>query len=53
MSLVPQFVGEDEPQQLTITEGKHPMLDLVLDGAAVPNSLALHSDGVRAAVITG
>lgn len=48
-----QFVDEGEPQQLCITDGKHPMLDLALDGAAVPNSLDLRWDGTRAAVITG
>lgn len=29
------------------------MLDLALDGAAVPNSLALRADSLRAAIITG
>jgi DNA mismatch repair ATPase MutS len=48
-----QFVNECEPQRLAICEGKHPMLDVVLDGAAVPNSLDLRWDGKRAAVITG
>jgi DNA mismatch repair ATPase MutS len=48
-----QCVDECEPQQLSISEGKHPMLDVVLDGAAVPNSLYLRWDGKRAAVITG
>eukprot|EP00879_Flechtneria_rotunda_P029922 GHRR01032389.1.p1 GENE.GHRR01032389.1~~GHRR01032389.1.p1 ORF type:complete len:502 (+),score=204.36 GHRR01032389.1:576-2081(+) len=49
----PQFVEDDQPAQLVISDGKHPMLDLALDGRAVPNSLELRWDGVRAAVITG
>lgn len=48
-----QFVDEDQPQQLNITDGKHPMLDLSLEGAAVPNSLELRWDATRAAIITG
>jgi DNA mismatch repair ATPase MutS len=48
-----QFVDESEPQRLEIVEGKHPMLDLALDGAAVSNSLYLSWQGTRAAVITG
>lgn len=48
-----QFVDEAEPQQLDIQEGKHPQLDLALDGTAVANSLHLSWDGTRAAVITG
>lgn len=48
-----QFVGAEQPQQLTIQDGKHPMLDAALDGGAVPNSLALSADKLRAAVITG
>lgn len=49
----PVFLPDDQPQQIVITDGKHPMLDLALDGAAVGNSLELRWDGVRAAVITG
>lgn len=52
-SIYEQFVEEGEPQQLTITEGKHPMLDLALDGTAVANSLNLTWDVTRAAIITG
>jgi DNA mismatch repair ATPase MutS len=48
-----QFVDEDEPQQLCVVDGKHPMLDMSLDGAAVPNSIHLSWDSTRAAVITG
>lgn len=48
-----QFVEEDQPQQLLITEGKHPMLDVALDGAAVANSLHLQWGATRAAIITG
>lgn len=49
----PEFVDDSEPQQLLIEQGKHPMLDLVLDGAAVGNTLELKWDAVRAAIITG
>jgi DNA mismatch repair protein MSH3 len=49
----PQFLDDSEPQQLLLVDGKHPMLDLALDGAAVGNTLQLRWDGVRAAVVTG
>jgi len=48
-----QFVDEGQPQQLVIKEGKHPMLDLMMDGSAVANDLELRWDGTRAAIITG
>jgi DNA mismatch repair protein MSH3 len=49
----PQFLDNSQPQQLLLVDGKHPMLDLALDGAAVGNTLELRWDGVRAAVVTG
>jgi DNA mismatch repair protein MSH3 len=49
----PQFLDDSQPQQLLLVDGKHPMLDLALDGAAVGNTLELKWDGVRAAVVTG
>jgi DNA mismatch repair ATPase MutS len=49
----PHFLDDSQPQQLLLVDGKHPMLDLALDGAAVGNRLELKWDGVRAAVVTG
>lgn len=51
--LLLQFVDEGEPQQLCVVEGKHPMLDMALEGGAVANSIDLRWDATRAAVITG
>jgi DNA mismatch repair protein MSH3 len=49
----PAFVEDDEPPQLAIKGGRHPMLDAQLAGAAVPNDLQLGWAGQRAAIVTG
>eukprot|EP00775_Hariotina_reticulata_P004121 gene4121-4367_t len=51
--IIPSQEEGGRPQQLVISDGKHPMLDLALDGRAVGNSIDLRWDGVRAAVVTG
>lgn len=49
----PRFVDCDEAPRLQLRAARHPTLDLLLEGAAVPNDLHLAWDGARAAVITG
>jgi len=49
----PSLEEGGEPQHLVLHDGKHPMLDLALDGRAVGNSIKLQWDGIRAAVVTG
>lgn len=49
----PEFVADTEPPQLHIVAGRHPVLDVLLEGSFVANDIALCGDGERCAVITG
>ena len=44
---------EEESPKLVIKSGRHPMLDLMLNGGAVPNTVDLSWNGQRGEVITG
>ncbi len=46
-------MDDDEPPQLCIKAGRHPMLDAQLAGGSVPNDLQLAWAGQRAAIVTG
>ena len=43
----PSIVGPDEPTQLHIVSGRHPVLDVMLEGTFVPNDVHLQSDETR------
>lgn len=49
----PVMVEEGEAPRLVIRGGRHPTLDLQLQGGAVPNDVELRWDGRRAAIVTG
>ena len=49
----PVFLGDSEPPQIAINQGRAPVLDAILPNGAVPNDVALHSDGLRTLVING
>jgi len=41
----PKFVDSAAPPQLHITEGRHPVLDVLLEGSFVPNDIHLEGSG--------
>lgn len=50
----PEFVTDDEEPQLHVVGGRHPILDVLLEGSFVPNDIMLGGpNGHRCAVITG
>ncbi len=50
----PQFVIDpEEPPQLVIAGGRHPVLDAMLDALPVPNDTHLSGAGSSAVIITG
>ena len=50
----PQFASADEEPQLVLRAARHPVLDAVLEGQAVPNDVELHGgEGPRALIVTG
>ncbi|XP_020577568.1 DNA mismatch repair protein MSH3 [Phalaenopsis equestris] len=49
----PTFVSDDEPGQIFISSGRHPVLDSVLGEHFVPNDTCLHSDGELCQLVTG
>lgn len=49
----PTFVDNDEPGQIYITSGQHPVLASVLGEHFVPNDTSLHADGEFCQVVTG
>jgi DNA mismatch repair ATPase MutS len=48
----PRLVDGGEAR-LRIEGGRHPILDVLLDGAAVPNDTALSASGQATRIITG
>ncbi|KAI3945727.1 hypothetical protein MKW98_023001 [Papaver atlanticum] len=49
----PVFVNEDEPVQIRIFSGRHPVLDSILQDSFVPNDTNLHADEEYCQIITG
>ncbi|CAI7755073.1 unnamed protein product [Closterium sp. NIES-53] len=49
----PEFFPEGGPQNVLITNGRHPVLDVTMGSKFVPNDTMLMSDGERCHVITG
>ncbi|CAI5471170.1 unnamed protein product [Closterium sp. Yama58-4] len=49
----PEFFPEDGPQNVLITNGRHPVLDVTMGSEFVPNDTMLMSAGERCHVITG
>ncbi|ONK79683.1 uncharacterized protein A4U43_C01F8980 [Asparagus officinalis] len=49
----PEFVNDDEPCQVFIQSGRHPVLDIVLGDNFVPNDTSLHGDGEYCQIVTG
>jgi DNA mismatch repair protein MSH3 len=50
----PEFVTDDEEPRLHVVGGRHPILDVLLEGSFVPNDIMLGGPkGHRCAVITG
>jgi DNA mismatch repair protein MSH3 len=49
----PTFVCDGAPTQLRIADGRHPMLDALLNGAFIANDCALGGGAPRGLVVTG
>nr|XP_010934727.2 LOW QUALITY PROTEIN: DNA mismatch repair protein MSH3 [Elaeis guineensis] len=49
----PVFVNSDEPSQIHITSGRHPVLESMLGDNFVPNDTNLHEDGEYCQIVTG
>ncbi|KAJ8752836.1 hypothetical protein K2173_008571 [Erythroxylum novogranatense] len=49
----PVFVDNEEPVQIHICSGRHPVLETILQDNFVPNDTNLHSNGEYCQIITG
>ncbi|CAH9059472.1 unnamed protein product [Cuscuta epithymum] len=49
----PVFVNDDEPVQIHISAGRHPVLETVLEDNFVPNDTKLHVEGEYCQIVTG
>lgn len=49
----PAFADDGAAPRLVVRRGRHPTLDLALQGGAVPNDVELRWDGTRGAIVTG
>ncbi|OVA14090.1 DNA mismatch repair protein MutS [Macleaya cordata] len=49
----PVFVDDNEPVQIQISSGRHPVLDSILQDNFVPNDTNLHADGEYCQIVTG
>ncbi|XP_051142535.1 DNA mismatch repair protein MSH3 isoform X2 [Andrographis paniculata] len=49
----PTFVSDDEPAQLIIRSGRHPIMETILRDEFVPNDTDLHADKQYCQIITG
>ncbi|KAF5480390.1 hypothetical protein F2P56_001145 [Juglans regia] len=49
----PVFVYEDEPVQVHISSGRHPVLETMLQDNFVPNDTNLNADGEYCQIVTG
>ncbi|CAA6655635.1 unnamed protein product [Spirodela intermedia] len=49
----PVFVDDDEPSQINIQSGRHPVLEAILGENFVPNDTNLHAAGEFCQIVTG
>ncbi|KAK9291688.1 hypothetical protein L1049_019637 [Liquidambar formosana] len=49
----PVFVGDNEPVQIHICSGRHPVLEITLQDNFVPNDTNLHEDREHCQIVTG
>ncbi|XP_043716074.1 DNA mismatch repair protein MSH3 isoform X1 [Telopea speciosissima] len=49
----PTFVDDDEPVQIHIRSGRHPVLEAILQDNFVPNDTDLHADREYCQIVTG
>ncbi|XP_027103815.1 DNA mismatch repair protein MSH3 isoform X1 [Coffea arabica] len=49
----PVFVNDNEPVQIQISSGRHPVMETVLQDNFVPNDTNLHAEGEYCQIITG
>ncbi|XP_073118663.1 DNA mismatch repair protein MSH3 isoform X2 [Henckelia pumila] len=49
----PIFVDDDEPVQMQICSGRHPIMENMLQDNFVPNDTNLHADGQYCQIVTG
>ncbi|KAM0945139.1 putative DNA mismatch repair protein MutS/MSH [Dioscorea sansibarensis] len=49
----PSFVGDEEPVQINICSGRHPVLESILRDNFVPNDTCMHEDGEYCQIVTG
>ncbi|KAG6413954.1 hypothetical protein SASPL_126670 [Salvia splendens] len=49
----PVFVSDEEPNQIIINSGRHPVRENILQDTFVPNDTNLHADGQYCQVVTG
>ncbi|KAK6155738.1 hypothetical protein DH2020_009986 [Rehmannia glutinosa] len=49
----PVFVSDDEPVQINICSGRHPVMENILQDNFVPNDTYLHAEGEYCQIVTG
>ncbi|KAL2556054.1 DNA mismatch repair protein MSH3 [Forsythia ovata] len=49
----PVFVSDEEPVQILITSGRHPVMENILQENFVPNDSNLHAEGQYCQIVTG
>lgn len=49
----PVFVDDQEPVQIQICSGRHPVLETTLQDNFVPNDTSMHADGEYGQIVTG
>ncbi|CAI9767658.1 unnamed protein product [Fraxinus pennsylvanica] len=49
----PVFVSDEEPVQIHITSGRHPVMENILQENFVPNDTNLHAEGQYCQIVTG
>ncbi|CAH1430272.1 unnamed protein product [Lactuca virosa] len=49
----PVFVDDNEPVQICISSGRHPVMETMLEDNFVPNDTNLHSEGEYCQIVTG
>lgn len=49
----PLFVSDDEPAQIQISSGRHPVMETILQDSFVPNDTNLHAEREYCQIVTG
>ncbi|PIN15683.1 Mismatch repair MSH3 [Handroanthus impetiginosus] len=49
----PVFIRDDEPAQINISSGRHPVMENILQDSFVPNDTNLHADKQYCQIVTG